>query len=119
ITNSASPYELFGLEQSDYYYGVLIKLKPLKIQRIALTFRPKFIIAQTWGYGLADEQGNFCLLNRDGQCIGQFELSLTITAMTSFGEFGLLIASYSHGEGKLSTLDLSSIISKSPLDTSP
>lgn len=109
-SNPVSPYELFGVEKVKPYYGILIKLKPLKISRIALNFMPKFIIAEAWGYGLANEEGKLCLLSREGHHVAHFELSLTITAMTSFGDSGLLIASDFNGRGNLVTIDLRSII---------
>ena len=108
--NPESSDEFFGIEEVQPYYGILVKLRPLKISRIALAFKPNFIVAQSWGYGLANKEGKLCILNRQGQQIGEFELSITITAMTDFGEFGLLVGTYSDGEGRLLALDLQSII---------
>ncbi|MEA5510034.1 serine/threonine-protein kinase [Crocosphaera sp. UHCC 0190] len=108
--NPSNHYELFGMEDIEPHYGILIKLKPLKVTRIALDFMPKFIIAQDWGYGLANDKGTLLLLDRDGQKLSQIELSLSITAMTGFGEFNLLIASWSRKTAQLFTLDLRSYL---------
>ena len=108
--NSESSDEFFCIEEVEPYYGILVKLRPLKISRIALSFKPNFIVAQSWGYGLANKEGKLCILNRQGQHIGEFDFSITITAMTDFGEFGLLLGTYSDQEGRLLTLDLQSII---------
>ncbi|MEA5533132.1 serine/threonine-protein kinase [Crocosphaera sp. XPORK-15E] len=108
--NPSNRYELFGIEQIEPYYGILIKLKPLKVTRIALEFMPKFIVAQSWGYGLAKAEGILLLLDRDGHKLSQIELGLPITAITGFEEFSVLIASWSQEKAQLFTLDLRSYV---------
>ncbi|HAC62203.1 MAG TPA: serine/threonine protein kinase [Cyanothece sp. UBA12306] len=105
-----SPYQLFGIDANDPDVGILINLKPLKVTRVALNFSPKFIVGQSFGYVLANSQGQIILLDQDGFRIGYCNLSLKITAMTNFGESQLLLASWSKGQGNLFKFNLSTML---------
>jgi serine/threonine-protein kinase len=112
IPNYSSPYEFFAIEKSQPTIGIIIKFKPLKVTRIPLNINPTFIVAQKWGYGLGNEEGKVIFLDRDGFQIGYLELSKTITAMTGFGETGLLIATFDKEKGQLFRFDLATLISR-------
>jgi hypothetical protein len=73
--------EIFAIEESSEFIGLLIHLKPLKITRIALPFKPDFVFAQDWGYILANTLGELILLDAKGKITGQINLEAKITAM--------------------------------------
>ncbi len=104
--NKENTYELFGVESVKPNYGILIKLNPLNITRIPLEFVPDFIIAEAWGYGLADTTGKLLLLDRYGNYLGKMDLEIEITAMTGLNENKLLIATWENKQAKLLTIDV-------------
>ncbi len=115
VTPSAtSPYRLLAFEQRDPALGLLIDLKPFKVTPIALDITPAFVTATNWGYILTNRQGQVVLLDREGHGVGRFELPATSTAMISsqitaiatFAEYGLLIATWSDKQGILYAIDL-------------
>ena len=111
VTPSAiDPYRLFAIEKSDPVMGVLINLKPLKVTRIALEIVPEFILEREWGYILADRSGQFRLLDRQGNRIGRFEVPFPPTAMAAFGEFKLLVATWSERKGMLYAINFQKIV---------
>ncbi len=85
-TNAAFPYQLLALEASNLTVGVLIKLKPFKITRIALDFVPKFILARLWGYELLDRSGNFMSLDAEGKRILPREGAISWEAIAQSAE---------------------------------
>jgi serine/threonine-protein kinase len=110
ILNHETRNHLFALELSNQTIGVLIRLRPLKVTRIALKIKPDFILSYPWGYLLADRQGNLNLLDADGFYIGEFALKETITAIASVGEYRCLVATWSGSQGMIKLLDLGSHI---------
>ena len=108
ILNNETRNHLFALELSDPRVGVLIRLRPLKVTRIALKIKPDFMLSYPWGYLLADRQGNFNLLDADGLYIGEFALQETITAIAVSGEFRCLVATWSGKQGMIKFLYLGS-----------
>jgi serine/threonine protein kinase len=103
-------YCLFGIEKSDPAMGILINLKPLKITRIALEIVPEYIIAREWGYIVCDKTGQFRLLNREGDRVGRFEIPSPPTAIAAFGDFKLLVATWSDRKGMLYAIDFQKVI---------
>jgi serine/threonine protein kinase len=110
ILNNETHNHLFALELSNLHIGVLIRLRPLKVTRIALKIKPDFILSYPWGYLLADHQGNLNLLDADGFYIGEFSLKEKITAIAPVGEFRCLVATWSGTQGMIKLLDLGSNI---------
>ncbi|AFY76282.1 protein kinase family protein [Pleurocapsa sp. PCC 7327] len=111
VTPSTSePYRLFAIEKSDPIMSVLINLKPLKVTRITLEIVPEFILEREWGYILVDRSGQFRLLDREGNRIGQFEVPFPPTAMAAFGEFKMLVATWSERKGILFAIDFQKIV---------
>jgi serine/threonine-protein kinase len=108
--STLDPYRLLAIEKSEPAMGVLINLKPLKVTRIALEIVPEYIIAQEWGYLLADRSGQFRLLDREGRRIGRFEVPFPPTAIVAFGKFKLLIATWSTRRGILYAVDFEKIV---------
>jgi serine/threonine-protein kinase len=110
ILNHETRNHLFALELSNQTISVLIRLRPLKVTRIALKIKPDFTLSYPWGYLLADRQGNLNLLDADGFYIGEFSLKETITAIAVAGEFRCLVATWSGSQGMIKLLDLGSHI---------
>ncbi len=104
--NKSNSYELFGIETIQPNYGILISLNPLKVTRIPLEFIPNFIVAESWGYGLADTTGKLLLLDRDGDYIGKMNLEIEITAMTGLNNHQLLIATWENQQTKLLSINV-------------
>lgn len=108
--NTRTHNHLFGLELNHKNIGLLIRLRPLKAIRIALNLEPAFILSYSWGYLLADHQGNCHLLDADGFHIGEFNLNEKITAIAAVGESRCLVATWSGTQGNIKLIDLGSNI---------
>ncbi len=108
--NTRTHNHLFGLELNHKNIGLLIRLRPLKAIRIALNLEPVFILSYSWGYLLADHQGNFHLLDAEGYHIGEFNLNEKITAIAAVGESRCLVATWSGTQGNIKLIDLGSNI---------
>ncbi len=108
--NNDTHNHLFSLELNQDKIAVLIRLRPLKVTRIALKIKPYFILSYPWGYLLADRQGTINLLDSDGYHIGEFNLEETITAIAIVGEFRCLVATWSGYRGMIKILNLGSNI---------
>lgn len=108
--SKSNSYCLFAIEKSNPVMGILIHLKPLKITRIALEILPEFILAREWGYILGDRTGQFRLLDNEGNRIGRFEVPLPPTAITAFGKFKLLVATWLERKGMLFAIDFQKMV---------
>lgn len=108
--NTKTHNHLFGLELNHKNIGILIRLRPLKVIRIALNLEPAFILSYPWGYLLADHHGNCHLLDADGYHIGEFNLNEKITAIAAVGETRCLVATWSGKQGNIKLIDLGSNI---------
>lgn len=67
--SAANPYRLLAIEHNHRDSGVLIDLKPFRVNRLALSLKPAFIVARKSGFLLADRQGKVLLLNNEGETI--------------------------------------------------
>ncbi len=91
ITQSLSnPYQFLAVEKNKTQ-GLIIDLQSFSIMRIVLGINPNFAIATSWGFALGTEQGKIVLLNQNGRIIGNHEFSKTITTITVWREYSLLI----------------------------
>lgn len=116
VVLSAIPYRILGRELGCPRSMVLIDLKPLRVRRISVSLEPTLFISTPWGYILADRQGQLVLLDEEGQQVGQIaapidlspHLSTVATAIASFNNFGLLLATWHQAtnQGHIHTLDL-------------
>ncbi len=104
--NRFSRNHLFGLAYDTPQTGVLIRLQPLKVNRIALNLQPKFIQAFAWGYLLAAKTGEVALLDYEGFLFGNFDLRETITAIAPMDRYQCLFATWHNGQGNLHLVDL-------------
>jgi serine/threonine protein kinase len=102
--------------------GLLIRLIPYQVQRIALPFNPDFVEATDWGYILANTQGQMGLLNLQGELITQLELrsalnidaELRVSAIAPFHHSGLLLATGTEHHSLLWAIDLQTLIGPIP-----
>ncbi|PSF37247.1 serine/threonine protein kinase [Aphanothece hegewaldii CCALA 016] len=104
--SKVADYEIFAIETNKPFLGLLIKLKPLKITRIPLPFKPSFVLAQSWGYILASSLGEIIVLNAQGIIQGEINLSATITAITTLNDEKILVATESNNQSCLQQLSL-------------
>jgi serine/threonine-protein kinase len=106
VVNRFSRNHLFGLAYGMANTGVLIRLQPLKVNRIALNIQPKFIQPFAWGYLLAAKTGEVALLDYEGFLFGNFDLRETITAIAPMDRYQCLFATWHNGQGHLHLVDL-------------
>jgi len=99
-------YRLLAVEQNNPTSALLIDLKPFRVFGILLEIAPAFIVAANWGYIVADRQGQIVLLDQDGQKIGAFHVPAAPTAIATFADSGLMIATWSGNQGVLYKVDL-------------
>ncbi len=101
-----SPYSLIATEPEHPKSILIINLKPLKLNRVAIEITPTFLAATSWGYILMDLQGQMILLDRDGQTLDRGAAPINPCAIAPFGKFGLLLSTWNGTQGHLYTIDL-------------
>jgi serine/threonine-protein kinase len=83
------PYPLLTIEAAEPTSALLINLKPLKVVRLALNFKPTFIVPTDQGYVLANQSGHMLLLDYHGVKQCEWELfnssDQQLTALTTSG----------------------------------
>lgn len=105
--NLIHSYQLLGVETNQPDTGILIDLKPYKIKRIPLGIIPDFVVASGNGYVLANGEGKIVLLSHDGNHLGLIEIPTPeITAITTFGEDKLLVATWLDNQGFFYVIDI-------------
>lgn len=107
------PYRLLAREQQRDRSLLLLDLKPFRMQRIPLSICPDFFLATTWGFCVANRQGEMVILDQEYNCVGRIqipspepEVAPTLTAMTLVDDTNLAIASWAGTKGYLYGLDL-------------
>lgn len=103
---TAKPNQLAATEPKHPKSLLIIDLKPLKLTRVRIDITPKFLAATAWGFVLVSEQGQIVLLDQNGNGLSRIEGLANPCAIAAFGEFGLLVATWNDGHGKLHTLNL-------------
>jgi serine/threonine-protein kinase len=113
------PYRLLAVEANQVNSVLLIDLKPLRVQRIRIKIQPTQLAVTSWGYILADAQGQMILLDDYGQMVGQITApsatdlapDATTTAIAAVSSSEVLLATWSEtcNQGRLYTLDLRSL----------
>lgn len=69
VASAINPYRLLAIEQNNRDSGLLIDLKPFRVNRLALALKPAFIVARESGFLLVDRQGKVLLLNNEGETV--------------------------------------------------
>ncbi|KAM3090046.1 serine/threonine-protein kinase [Phormidesmis sp. 146-35] len=105
-----SSYQLAAIEPNHPRSLLLINLKPLSLLRIPLKIKPKFLAAIAEGYSLIDEQGQLVLIDHSGHGLSRITGLTNPCAIASFGESGLLVATWHQRQGKLHTLNLKAFL---------
>jgi hypothetical protein len=115
-----TPNQLFAVaEDGQEPVGLLIRLQPYQVQRIALPFHPDFVEATDWGYILANTQGQMGLLNLQGELLRQLDVrsalnintELRVSAIAPFYPRGLLLAAETEHHRLLYAIDMQTLIS--------
>ncbi len=110
VFNSFSRNHLFGVELGSKSTGIILRLQPLKLTRLALSLEPEFILPFPWGYLLANNAGQILLLDHEGFQVGTFDLPEPITAIAAVGRLGCLVATWQNNQGNLHHLDFGSLL---------
>jgi serine/threonine protein kinase len=111
------PYRLVATEPQHPSAILIIDLKPLKLQRIAVEIEPRLIAATAWGLILVDGTGQILVLDRYGQALGRCIGPTDPTVIVPFDDYGLLMGTWQAGQSRLYTLDLRALVAdqvKSP-----
>jgi serine/threonine-protein kinase len=106
VLASHTPYQLVATEPEHPASILLIDLKPLRMHRVGVQISPALITTASWGYVLADLDGQLVLLNQYGEAIGRIQGPSNPTAITILEPYGLLITSWKNSQGHLHTIDL-------------
>jgi serine/threonine protein kinase len=104
-----TPYRLLATEPGRPNSLLLLDLKPLRIQRIALEITPKFVVSMPWGYGVMDADGQLVLLDSYAQVIGRVDGVPHATAIAPLGDYQLAIATWHNQQGQLHQVNLSAL----------
>jgi serine/threonine-protein kinase len=97
MTRSLSiPYQFLALEKDNPFLAVLVRLKPLKLERIPLDFVADQIVAHPKGYILANRQGKIVYLSERGEQVYYLETGEVITAIAVISASKLIIATPTH-----------------------
>jgi serine/threonine-protein kinase len=97
MTRSLSiPYQFLALEKDNPFLAVLVRLKPLKLERIPLDFVADQIVAHPKGYILANRQGKVVYLSERGEQVYYLETGEVITAIAVISASKLIIATPTH-----------------------
>ncbi|MDF0554745.1 serine/threonine-protein kinase [Kamptonema sp. UHCC 0994] len=91
LLSTAEPYTLLGMPLGSKSAILLIKLLPLKVARIPLESLPTCACATSWGYFVADAQGQILVCDRKGSQIGNFSSPVVPKAIAPWGKTGLAI----------------------------
>ncbi|MDJ0704246.1 MAG: serine/threonine-protein kinase [Leptolyngbyaceae cyanobacterium MO_188.B28] len=101
-----TPYRLLAIEQDNPSTILIIDVKPFRLFRLKLDIAPILMTATDWGYLFMDSQGRLLLLDRDTHTIGRIDGPSRPTAMVSYSQHGLLIATWEDIQGQLFRVDL-------------
>jgi serine/threonine-protein kinase len=106
VIATLSPYRFLAIDEDNPGGIVFIDLKPYRIARWHIGIQPHLIQPTDWGFILVDAEGEIVLLDEEGQVLGRLEGPPNVTAIASFNQHNLLIATWDLGRGQLYTLDL-------------
>jgi len=118
LTPSTVPYRFLAVDQQHPTSILLIDMKPFRITRVSVPIAPKLVTAASWGYVLADAQGQIILINELGQQVGWIDRPLTKSGSTTLAiaivaqhPHNLFLSTWDHaqGNGNLYTVDLSQL----------
>lgn len=104
--NPAFPGQLLALDATNPQIALLIHLYPWKVERFCLGINARWLQPMTYGYVVGNDEGQILLISQFGEMLGSFEVDQPITAMSSFGKAGLVLATWAETEGELLTLNL-------------
>lgn len=97
-------YRLAAIEAEPAQAILFIDIKPFRIFRYRLDITPSLITALPWGCVVVSTSGQIRLIDWDGHIVGQFVGPTSPTALASFEQHGLLMATQSSSEHPTGTL---------------
>ncbi len=106
IIATAVPYRLLATDQNDPHALLMIDLKPFRITRLGLELAPQVLAATSWGYMVADSQGQMLFLDKHGQRVGRVDCPASVTAIAPFHAHGVLVTTQEGDRCTLYVLDL-------------
>ena len=109
LWESATPYRMIALEPGQPHSVLLIDLKPLKLLRVGIDIVPILMASASWGDILMAADGNIVVLDRYGLVVGRMVGPTNPTAIAVLEPHGLLIATWTEGQGTLVTIDLKQV----------
>ncbi|HLO47156.1 MAG TPA: serine/threonine-protein kinase [Kamptonema sp.] len=92
VLPTAESYTILGLPLGAKAAILLINLLPLRVTRIPLEILPSCACVTSWGYVVADAQGQIAVCDRDGSLLGNFSGPVAPKAIAPWGKTGLAIA---------------------------
>ena len=118
VIPSAGPSQtLLAIQQTEPTQGLLINLQPWKISPVTLALQPTLETAAPWGYVLTNSTGQILLLDHRGTELGNLELPVTsneqVTAVCTFAESGVIVATWSSSKGMLYITDVKDLLQAS------
>lgn len=106
VIATAVPYRLLATDQNDPYALVMVDLKPLRITRLGLELVPHILASTSWGYIVANAQGQLLLLDEQGHRVGRVDCPGPVTAIAPFHTHGILLTAQLGDRSTLYILDL-------------
>ncbi len=101
-----NPWHFAALSPDQPQAVLLIRLKPWLVQRIILSFQPRWLTATPWGYALANQDTVACIAE-SGELLGGIALPTPLTALAGASETGLWLASWDGEAGQLMQVEFS------------
>jgi serine/threonine protein kinase len=104
---TTDPYTVLGMPLVGAKSGILlIKLLPLKVMRIPLDALPTCACVTSWGYVVADIQGEITVCDHQGSKLANFQGPAIPKAIAPWGKTGLAIAADSEKRSHIHFLNV-------------
>lgn len=104
----ANPWTLFAWEERETPILVILYLRPWRIQRVALNFRPQQICPTPWGCIIANAH-RLTLLTNTGEIIGGLEVTDPVLKIAFTGDRQLWLITQTQQEHHLQWLDITDL----------
>ncbi|AFY60425.1 serine/threonine-protein kinase [Synechococcus sp. PCC 6312] len=102
------PWQFLALTPDQPQALILLRLKPWQVQRLTLSFSPRWITATPWGYAVADQE-RVVGLSETGELLGGIAVKDELTGIALGGDRGLWLASWDGEKGKLEWVEFSAM----------
>ncbi|TVP66721.1 MAG: serine/threonine protein kinase [Leptolyngbya sp. LCM1.Bin17] len=106
LVATARPYRYLALEVDQPQSVLVLDVKPFRMVRYRLPIHPQWLFETAVGYGLLSSEGEFCLLNDEGQVLNRLDGLPCPTAMVSMSPTQYLWSLSTDQGSQLCTFDL-------------